>query len=109
MYMLDETKTLEVAFTKLTWHETTHFLQFAIPDSASEYVDQTPELNWYALNANVFASNAPGSQRVEDYERMADAFAATLYNQTYASQFGVSSTLALPESFRPWLLGRIGR
>jgi hypothetical protein len=110
LYMFDETKTLEVAFTKLIWHETTHFLQFAIPDSASEYVNQTPELNWeFSAELGVYVSRAPGSGRIEDYERMADAFAATLYNQTYASEFGVSSTVALPEAFRPWLLEQYGR
>lgn len=105
--MYDETHTLEVAFTKLVWHETTHYLQYATPESTEQYVALTPELDWYRDRTGVLVSDAPG--RREAPERMADALATTLYNQTYASQFWVSGAAALPEAFRPWLLERMGR
>jgi len=108
MYTLDETGKQEVAFSKLVWHETTHFLQFALPDSVNKYVELTPELNWQRQQ-RLYISNAPGSNRIEDYERMADALATTLYNQTFAPQYGISTADALPEAFRPWLQKQLRR
>ncbi len=106
-YMLDETHDQEVAFTKLLWHETTHYLQYSRPGAIDEYVKQTPEQNWYRQETGTWHSSAPGSQRSESYERMSDAFSGTLYNHVYSSRFGMTSGLALPVAYRPWLLNQI--